>query len=41
MMGISFNFTSVEDPNLQAFIKNHSDTYFNIPLERASKSTRL
>ena len=38
--GISFDFSSEEDPNLQRFIEHHKGTYFNIPLARASKSTR-
>lgn len=41
MNGIKFNFTSESDPNLQAFIEQHRDTYFNIPLEKASSSTRM
>lgn len=41
MQGIAFsdNFYSENDPKLQEFIKNHND-YFDIPLEKASKSTR-
>ena len=41
MNGIKFDFTSESDPALQSFIEKHSDTYFNIPLESSSKSTRL
>ena len=41
MNGIKFDFTSESDPALQSFIAKHSDTYFNIPLESASKSTRM
>lgn len=40
MNGIKFNFTSESDPALQSFIEQHRDTYFNIPLEKASASTR-
>lgn len=40
MKGIKFNFTSESDPALQEFIQQHRDTYFNIPLEKASISTR-
>lgn len=40
MKGIKFDFTSESDPALQAFIEQHRDTYFNIPLEKASISTR-
>lgn len=39
MRGIKFNFTSESDPALQRFIENHGD-YFDIPLEKASISTR-
>lgn len=38
--GIQFDFTSADDPKLQEFIKKHGDTYFQIPLEKASISTR-
>lgn len=41
MKGIRFNFTSESDPALQDFIEKHRDTYFQIPLEKASPSTRL
>jgi hypothetical protein len=41
MNGIKFNFTSESDPALRSFIEEHRDTYFNIPLEKASTSTRL
>ena len=41
MRGIKFDFTSESDPALQTFIERHRDTYFNIPLESASKSTRM
>lgn len=40
MNGIKFDFTSESDPALQSFIEQHRDTYFNIPLEKASVSTR-
>ena len=40
MNGIKFDFSSESDPALQQFINQHSDTYFNIPLEKASSSTR-
>lgn len=40
MNGIKFDFTSESDPALQSFIEQHRDTYFNIPLEKASISTR-
>lgn len=40
MNGIEFNFTDENDPALLKFIEDHSDTYFNIPLEKASISTR-
>lgn len=40
MLHIPFDFTSAEDPKLQDFINAHRDSYFNIPLERASTSTR-
>lgn len=40
MNNIRFDFTSESDPALQVFIEQHSDTYFNIPLEKASISTR-
>ena len=40
MNGIRFDFTSESDPALQSFIEQHRDTYFNIPLEKASASTR-
>ena len=39
MQGITFNFYSENDPKLQEFIEQHND-YFDIPLEKASKSTR-
>lgn len=40
MNEIKFDFTSESDPALQSFIEQHRDTYFNIPLEKASVSTR-
>lgn len=40
MNGIKFDFTSESDPALQSFIEQHRNTYFNIPLEKASISTR-
>lgn len=40
MLNIPFNYTSAEDPKLLDFINQHKSTYFNIPLERASISTR-
>ena len=40
MNGIKFDFTSESDPALQSFIEQHRNTYFNIPLEKASVSTR-
>ena len=39
MRGIKFEFNSAEDSRLQKFIEEHSDTYFNIPLKKASIST--
>lgn len=39
-LGIDFSFKDCDDPDLLEFIDQHSDTYFNIPLERASVSTR-
>ena len=41
MNGIKFDFTNEDDPALLIFINKHSDTYFNIPLEKASNSTRI
>ena len=38
--GIAFNFKNENDPDLQEFINRHRQDYFNIPLTRASKSTR-
>lgn len=38
--GITFKFSNEDDPLLLKFIEEHRDTYFNIPLEKASISTR-
>lgn len=38
--GISFDYTSPDDAKLQDFIQKHQNTYFEIPLEKASISTR-
>lgn len=40
MKGLDFVYTDVNDPNLIHYSQTHND-YFNIPLERASHSTRL
>lgn len=39
--GFKFDFNSAEDPRLEKFIKENSNWYFLVPLQRAASATRL